>query len=175
MGPVQKMVIADSCAEYANLIFNHSSEFSGMTLAAGALFFAFQIYGDFSGYSDIALGTARLLGFELLRNFSFPYFSRDIAEFWRRWHISLSSWFRDYLYIPLGGSKGARWKTIRNIFIIFLISGFWHGANWTFIAWGALHAIFIVPLVLFNRNRRHVDIVAKGKLLPSFRETFLWG
>lgn len=169
-GLFKKMVIADSCAEYANLIFNHSADYSGITLAAGALFFAFQIYGDFSGYSDIALGTARLLGFELLRNFSFPYFSRDIAEFWRRWHISLSSWFKDYLYIPLGGSKGGRWKTIRNTFIIFLVSGFWHGANWTFIAWGALHALFIMPLVLLNKNRNHVEIVAKGKLFPSFRE-----
>ena len=143
------------------MIFNNSTDYSGATLALGALFFAFQIYGDFSGYSDIALGTARLFGFELLRNFAFPYFSRDIAEFWRRWHISLSSWFKDYLYKPLGGSREGKWKTVINTFIIFLVSGFWHGANWTFIVWGALHALFILPLVLLNRNRNNVEIVAK--------------
>jgi D-alanyl-lipoteichoic acid acyltransferase DltB (MBOAT superfamily) len=170
-GLFKKIVIADNCAEYANIIFNNSADYSGSTLVLGALFFAFQIYGDFSGYSDIALGTARLFGFELLRNFSFPYFSRDIAEFWRRWHISLSSWFRDYLYIPLGGSKGSTWLKIRNTFIIFLVSGFWHGANWTFIAWGLLHAIYFLPLVLLNRNRHNLEIVAKGKLLPSFKDT----
>ncbi|MCB0752511.1 MAG: MBOAT family protein, partial [Ignavibacteriae bacterium] len=131
-GLFKKVVIADNCAEYANVIFNNSSDYSGSTLVLGALFFTFQIYGDFSGYSDIAIGTARLFGMDLLRNFAFPYFSRDIAEFWRRWHISLSTWFRDYLYIPLGGSKGGNWMRIRNTFIIFVVSGFWHGANWTF-------------------------------------------
>jgi len=125
------MVIADNCAQHANAIFNNSSEYSGSTLVLGALFFTFQIYGDFSGYSDIAIGTSRLFGFNLKQNFAFPYFSRDIAEFWRRWHISLSTWFRDYLYIPLGGSRGGTWNKIRNVFIIFLVSGFWHGANWT--------------------------------------------
>lgn len=169
-GLFKKIVIADNCAEYANAIFNNSSTFSGSTLVLGALFFTFQIYGDFSGYSDIALGTARLLGIELLRNFAFPYFSRDIAEFWRRWHISLSSWFRDYLYIPLGGSKGGRWMQVRNTFIIFLVSGFWHGANWTFIAWGALNAIYFIPLLLLNRNRMHMEIIAHGRLLPTFNE-----
>ena len=134
-GLFKKIVIADNCATYANMIFNHSDSYSGSTLVLGAVFFAFQIYGDFSGYSDIALGTARLLGIELLRNFAFPYFSRDIAEFWRRWHISLATWFRDYLYIPLGGSRGNAWMKIRNTFVIFLVSGFWHGANWTFIIW----------------------------------------
>jgi D-alanyl-lipoteichoic acid acyltransferase DltB (MBOAT superfamily) len=169
-GLFKKIVIADNCAEFANLIFNNSSEHSGSTLVLGAIFFAFQIYCDFSGYSDIALGTARLLGIELLRNFAFPYFSRDIAEFWRRWHISLSSWFKDYLYLPLGGSKGNIWFKIRNTFIIFLVSGFWHGANWTFIAWGALNAIYFLPLLLFNKNRKNIKTVAQGKYLPSVKE-----
>jgi len=142
-GLFKKVVIADQCAEFANLIFNNSAEYSGFSLLIGAVLFTFQIYGDFSGYSDIAIGTARLFGIDLLRNFAFPYFSRDIAEFWRRWHISLSSWFRDYLYIPLGGSKGGTWIKVRNTFIIFIVSGFWHGANWTFIVWGALNALLI--------------------------------
>ena len=169
-GLFKKIVIADNCAEYANTIFNNSAEYSGSTLVLGALFFTFQIYCDFSGYSDIALGTARLFGIELLRNFAFPYFSRDIAEFWRRWHISLSSWFKDYLYIPLGGSKGGMWMKIRNTFIIFLVSGFWHGANWTFIVWGFLNALYIMPSIIFNTNRTHLDIVAKGKHLPTKNE-----
>ncbi len=169
-GLFKKIVIADNCAEFANSIFNNYTEFSGSTLVLGALFFTFQIYCDFSGYSDIALGTARLFGIDLLRNFAFPYFSRDIAEFWRRWHISLSSWFRDYLYIPLGGSKGGTWMKIKNTFIIFLVSGFWHGANWTFIVWGLLNAIFIMPSIIFNTNRNNLDIVARGKYLPTFKE-----
>ncbi len=169
-GLFKKMVIADNCATYANLIFDNPGDYNGSTLVLGALFFAFQIYGDFSGYSDIALGTARLLGFELLQNFRFPYFSRDIAEFWRRWHISLSSWFRDYLYIPLGGSSGGTWMRIRNTFIIFLVSGFWHGANWTFLAWGALNALFFLPLLLAGKNRNNLDVVAEGRLFPSLSE-----
>jgi D-alanyl-lipoteichoic acid acyltransferase DltB (MBOAT superfamily) len=139
-------------------------------LLVGAIFFALQIYGDFSGYSDIALGTARLFGIELLKNFSYPYFSRDIAEFWRRWHISLSTWFRDYLYIPLGGSKGGNWMKVRNTFIIFIVSGFWHGANWTFIFWGLLNALFIMPSIVMNNNRNNIEIVGKGNLLPSLKE-----
>ena len=169
-GLFKKVVIADNCAKFANIIFDDYSHSSGSTLILGALFFTFQIYGDFSGYSDIALGTARLLGIDLLKNFSFPYFSRDIAEFWRRWHISLSSWFRDYLYIPLGGSKGGTWMKVRNTFIIFIVSGFWHGANWTFIIWGLLNAIYIMPSIVFNTHRNNLDIVAQGKLLPSVRE-----
>jgi alginate O-acetyltransferase complex protein AlgI len=161
-GLFKKIVIADCCAEYANQIFNNSADYSGSTLVLGAVFFTFQIYGDFSGYSDIALGTARLFGIELLRNFAFPYFSRDIAEFWRRWHISLSSWFRDYLYIPLGGSKGGTWMKVRNTFIIFIVSGFWHGANWTFIVWGALNALYFLPLLLTNSNRNNLEIVRVG-------------
>lgn len=171
-GLFKKMVIADNCAEYVNRIFHNPSEHSGSTLVVAALLFTFQIYGDFSGYSDIALGTARLFGMELLRNFAFPYFSRSIAEFWRRWHISLSTWFRDYLYIPLGGSKGGTWMKVRNTFIIFLVSGFWHGAHWTFVIWGFLNALYIMPSILFNTNREHLDIAARGKWLPSFKEFF---
>jgi alginate O-acetyltransferase complex protein AlgI len=171
-GLFKKIVIADNCAEFANQIFNNSGDQSGSTLALGAVFFAFQIYGDFSGYSDIAIGTARLFGIDLLRNFAFPYFSRDIAEFWRRWHISLSSWFKDYLYIPLGGSKGGNWMRIRNTFIIFIVSGFWHGANWTFIAWGALHALFIMPSIIMKTNRNNMETVAKNRLLPTAKEFF---
>jgi D-alanyl-lipoteichoic acid acyltransferase DltB (MBOAT superfamily) len=169
-GLFKKIVIADQCAEFANMIFNNSANYSGSTLILGAIFFTFQIYGDFSGYSDIALGTAKLFGIDLLKNFAFPYFSRDIAEFWRRWHISLSTWFRDYLYIPLGGSKGGIWIKIRNTFIIFLVSGFWHGANWTFIVWGFLNALYIMPLILLNLNRVNLDIVAKGRIFPSIKE-----
>jgi len=169
-GFFKKIVIADTCAGFVNELWTNYTHYSGSTLLLGAIMFAFQIYGDFSGYSDIALGVARLLGIELLRNFSYPYFSRNIAEFWRRWHISLSSWFRDYLYIPLGGSKGGKWKTIRNVLLIFIASGFWHGANWTFIAWGFLNALFILPSVLFNTNRQYLDIAAKGRLLPSVGE-----
>ena len=171
-GMFKKVVIADNAAQYANLIFNNSDDYSGSTLVLGALFFAFQIYGDFSGYSDIAIGTSRLFGFNLMRNFAFPYFSRDIAEFWRRWHISLSTWFRDYLYIPLGGSRGGTWMKVRNTFIIFIVSGFWHGANWTFIVWGALNAIYFLPLLLLKRNRQNLGTVAQGKYLPSIREFF---
>jgi D-alanyl-lipoteichoic acid acyltransferase DltB (MBOAT superfamily) len=169
-GLFKKIVIADNCAEFANYVFNHSGDYSGSTLLLGALFFTFQIYCDFSGYSDIALGTAKLFGIDLLRNFAFPYFSRDIAEFWRRWHISLSSWFRDYLYIPLGGSKGGTWMKVRNTFIIFLVSGFWHGANWTFIIWGGLNALYFMPLLLTNKNRTNLEIVAQGKIFPSVKE-----
>jgi len=171
-GLFKKIVIADNCATYANVIFNNSEDYSGSSLALGALFFTFQIYGDFSGYSDIAIGTSRLFGFDLMQNFNFPYFSRDIAEFWRRWHISLSTWFRDYLYIPLGGSRGGTWMKVRNTFIIFIVSGFWHGANWTFIVWGALNAVYFLPLLLTKNNRNHIDIVAKGKYLPSVKELF---
>ena len=171
-GLFKKVVIADNCAEFANQIFNNSTDMNGSTLVLGAIFFTFQIYGDFSGYSDIAIGTSRLFGFDLKQNFATPYFSRDIAEFWRRWHISLSTWFRDYLYIPLGGSRGGTWMKVRNTFAIFLVSGFWHGANWTFIIWGALNAIYFLPLLLTNNNRNNLGVVAEGKLFPSLRELF---
>ena len=169
-GLFKKVVIADNCATYANTIFNNQGDYSGSTLLIGSFFFAFQIYGDFSGYSDIAIGISRLFGFNLKRNFAFPYFSRDIAEFWRRWHISLSTWFRDYLYIPLGGSKGGTKMKIRNTFIIFIVSGFWHGANWTFVVWGALNALYFLPLLLLNKNRVNTNLVAEGKYLPTIRE-----
>lgn len=169
-GLFKKMVIADNCATYANQIFDNYTEYSGSTLLLGAVFFAFQIYGDFSGYSDIAIGTSRLFGFNLKQNFAFPYFSRNIGEFWRRWHISLSTWFRDYLYIPLGGSKGSVSKQIRNIFIIFIVSGFWHGASWNFVIWGGLNAMYFLPLFLMRRNRSYLDTVADNSFLPSLRE-----
>jgi alginate O-acetyltransferase complex protein AlgI len=172
-GLFKKVVIADSLAIIVDKIFTHYGDQHASSLVVGAIAFSFQIYGDFSGYSDIALGTAKLFGFELLTNFRFPYFSRDIAEFWRRWHISLSSWFRDYLYIPLGGSKQGKFKAVRNTFIIFLVSGFWHGASWKFIAWGGLHACGFMPLLLLNRNRKHTsDVVAQERRLPSVKE--LW-
>jgi D-alanyl-lipoteichoic acid acyltransferase DltB (MBOAT superfamily) len=169
-GLFKKVVIADNCAQLANEIFNNSESYGGTSLILGALMFTFQIYGDFSGYSDIAIGTARLFGFKLMKNFAFPYFSRDIAEFWRRWHISLSTWFRDYLYIPLGGSRGGTVMKVRNTFIIFVVSGFWHGANWTFIVWGALNAIYFLPLLLRDKNRVHTGDIAANRLLPSLKE-----
>ncbi len=170
-GMFKKVVIADSLAGIVDEIFQNYQDNNGVTLIVGAIAFSFQIYGDFSGYSDIALGTAKLFGFELLSNFKFPYFSRDVAEFWRRWHISLSSWFRDYLYIPLGGSKIGKYKAIRNTFIIFLVSGFWHGASWNFIAWGFIHACGFLPLLLLNRNRKHItDVVAQDRKLPNLKE-----
>ncbi len=171
-GFFKKIVIADNCAVFVNVIFNNPSEMSGSTLLCGALLFSFQIYGDFSGYSDIAIGVSRLFGFSLKQNFAFPYFSRDIAEFWRRWHISLSGWFKDYLYVPLGGSRVCKIKKIRNTFVIFLVSGFWHGANWTFIVWGAINAIFFLPLLLVNINRKNLDVVAKNKILPNIKDFF---
>ena len=171
-GLFKKMVIADNCAQYVNTVFNDSSEHSGSSHIVAGIFFTLQIYGDFSGYSDIALGTARLFGVDLLRNFAFPFFSRDIAEFWRRWHISLSSWFRDYLYIPLGGSAGGTWMKVRNTFIIFLVSGFWHGAAWTYVVWGLLNALYILPSIIFNTNRNNIEIVAKGKTFPTLKEFY---
>lgn len=172
-GLIKKVVIADKCAEFADPIFNNFAGYGGSTLFVGAFLFSVQIYCDFSGYTDIATGSAKLLGFNLLRNFNYPYFSRSIAEFWRRWHISLSSWFRDYVYIPLGGSKGGKWETVRNTIIIFLLSGFWHGANWTFIFWGLLNALYILPSVFRGSNRQYLDIIAAGKSYPTLRETLL--
>ncbi|MBU2939578.1 MBOAT family protein [Lacinutrix sp. C3R15] len=174
-GLFKKVVIADNCAQFANDIFNNYPAYSSTTLLLGAFYFAFQIYGDFSGYSDIAIGTARLFGFDLMQNFALPYFSRDIAEFWRRWHISLSTWFRDYVYIPLGGSRGTKGNQIRNVFIIFLVSGFWHGANWTFIVWGFLNACYFLPIMLTNKNRVHTNIVAENSVLPSIKEGMQMG
>lgn len=158
-GLFKKIVIADSLAPAVNDIFAHYNEYSAGTLIVGAICFSFQIYGDFSGYSDIAIGTSKFFGFDLMTNFRFPYFSRSISEFWRKWHISLSTWFRDYLYIPLGGSRGGKWIGIRNVLIIFLVSGFWHGASWTFITWGAIHACLFVPSFIIGTNRKYTDDV----------------
>lgn len=171
-GLFKKVVIADSCAEFTNLIFSNSDSYSGSTLVLGVFFFAFQVYGDFSGYSDIAIGTARLFGFNLMKNFAFPYFSRDISEFWRRWHISLMAWFRDYVYIPLGGSKGPKWLKYRNVFLVFTISGLWHGSDWNYILWGVINGVYLMILMLLNKSRQNMDIVAKGKLLPSLKDVF---
>ena len=195
-GLFKKIVVADNCATYVDQVFADLASHSGSTLLLAAILFTFQIYGDFSGYSDIAIGTAKLFGVKLMRNFNVPYFSRDIAEFWRRWHISLTTWFRDYVYIPLGGSRPDISKphrlfassptaytkciAVRNTFIIFLLSGFWHGANWTFLLWGAYHALLFVPLLLMNKNRRYRDTVAtttlpdgttKTKFFPTLKES----
>ncbi len=169
-GLFKKIVVADNCAAYVDYVYGAYSTQSGLTLAIAAVLFAFQIYGDFSGYSDIAIGTSKLFGIKLMRNFDNPYFSRDIAEFWRRWHISLTTWFRDYVYIPLGGSRVSKAKVVRNTFVIFLLSGFWHGANWTFLAWGAYHAVLFMPLILLGRNRKFIGVVAEDRLLPSWSD-----
>jgi D-alanyl-lipoteichoic acid acyltransferase DltB (MBOAT superfamily) len=169
-GLFKKIVIADNAAIMVNQIFKEYETLPTSVLLVGAFYFALQIYGDFSGYSDIARGSAKLFGFELMINFRVPYFSRDIAEFWRRWHISLSTWFRDYLYIPLGGSRGPKWMFIRNTFIIFIVSGFWHGANWTFIIWGFLNALYFLPLLLAKRNRKNLDTVAENRWFPTLKE-----
>ena len=170
-GMFKKVVIADSLAPMVDEIFTNYQELGGGILWLGAIYFACQIYCDFSGYSDIAIGTSKLFGFELMSNFKFPYFSRNIGEFWRRWHISLSTWFRDYLYIPLGGSQKGKYKSIRNIFIIFLVSGFWHGANWTFIFWGLFHSILFLPSFIFNTNRKYTtSIIGENTFLPTPKE-----
>jgi alginate O-acetyltransferase complex protein AlgI len=176
-GFFKKLVIADGCAVFVNEIFEVAdySTLPGGVLVMGAVYFAFQIYGDFSGYSDIAIGTAKLFGFKLMRNFAYPYFSRDIAEFWRRWHISLSTWFRDYVYIPLGGSRGSKFKQLRNVMIIFVVSGFWHGSNWTFVVWGALNALYFMPLLLLNRNRQNLDADISDRLIPPIKIIFQIG
>ena len=171
-GLFKKIVVADNCATFVDQVFSTYPEQSGSTLFLAAVLFSFQIYGDFSGYSDIAIGTAKLFGIKLMRNFNVPYFSRDIAEFWRRWHISLTTWFRDYVYFPMGGSRVSKAKIVRNTFVIFLVSGFWHGANWTYIAWGAYHAILFLPLILLGKNRKYRNIVAEDRFLPTFKECF---
>jgi alginate O-acetyltransferase complex protein AlgI len=174
-GFFKKVVIADNCAVFVNQIFDNPDSLSGSTLFMGAVLFSFQIYSDFSGYSDIAIGTSKLFNLNLKQNFAYPYFSRNIGEFWRRWHISLSTWFRDYLYIPLGGSKGGTWNKIRNVFVIFLVSGLWHGASWNFIVWGGLNALYFLPLMLTKNNRNHLNTVAEGSLFPTFKEFFSIG
>ena len=169
-GLFKKMVVADNCAPVVNTIFSDYQQYNATTLLLGGVLFSFQIYGDFSGYSDIAIGAARLFGINLRRNFNFPYFSRSIAEFWRRWHISLNTWFVDYVYIPLGGSRRGKLVTLRNTFVIFLLSGLWHGANWTFVCWGLFHALCFIPLMLLGLNRKFTDTVAVGKYIPNIEE-----
>ena len=169
-GFFKKVVVADNCAVYVDDVWSNIANQSGINLAMAAVLFSIQIYCDFSGYSDIAIGTAKLFGIHLMRNFNVPYFSRDIAEFWRRWHISLTTWFRDYVYIPLGGSRVSKAKVVRNTFIIFLVSGFWHGANWTFLAWGAFHALLFLPLILLGKNRKYTNTIAEGHLFPNLKE-----
>ena len=169
-GLFKKLVIADNCASIVNAFWGEYHELGGLSLLALGILFTFQIYSDFSGYSDIAIGCARLFGISLKQNFNFPYFSRSIPEFWRRWHISLMTWFRDYIYFPLGGSRCARWKVIRNTLIVFFVSGLWHGANWTFICWGLFHACLIAIYILLGINTKSKDIVAQGRWLPSLKE-----
>lgn len=173
-GFFKKMVIADNFAVYVNLVFANYENFGGINLWIGALCFTMQIYGDFSGYSDIAIGVSKLFGIRLMRNFKNPYFSRDIAEFWRKWHISLTTWFRDYIYIPLGGSRGKKHTVVRNTAVIFLISGLWHGAEWTFVAWGAYHSLLFMPLILTGKNRKYLQEPGKG-FLPTMGESLLMG
>ena len=171
-GFFKKIVVADNCGHYADSLLGNTGS-GGLAILTGVFLFSIQIYGDFSGYSDIAIGCAKLFGIKLKRNFNVPYFSRDIAEFWRRWHISLNTWFRDYLYIPLGGSRCGKWKRVRNTFAVFLISGLWHGANWTFVLWGAIHAICFLPLLLTNKNRRYTDNEWHWSQVPSILITFI--
>ncbi|MCF6295271.1 MAG: MBOAT family protein [Flavobacteriaceae bacterium] len=170
-GLFKKVVIADSLGPIVDDIFSNYSQYPASTLILGVTLFSFQVYGDFSGYSDIAIGTAKLFGVELKSNFKFPQFSRNVAEYWQRWHVSLSTWFRHYVYIPLGGSRVSKLKSVRNICIIFLISGFWHGANWTFVFWGAFHALAFIPVFLMGRNTIYKDsVVGENTFLPSLTE-----
>ena len=169
-GFFKKVVIADSCAANLNPLWDSYADYSGVSLWGLAFLFTFQIYCDFSGYSDIAIGCSRLFGIRLLSNFNYPYLSRSIPEFWRRWHISLMTWFRDYVYIPLGGSRCAQWKVIRNTFIVFGVSGLWHGANWTFVCWGLYHGTLIVLYKLLHINTKDKDILAAGRWLPTVKD-----
>lgn len=170
-GFLKKMVVADNCATVVNDYYGQYSELPGATLLLLGILFTIQVYCDFSGYSDIAIGCARLFGFNLMRNFNTPFFSRSVPEFWRRWHISLTSWFRDYVFFPLGGSRCSRWKTIRNVYIVWGISGLWHGANWTFVCWGLIHATLLVAYTLLGINTKYNHEVAYGRYLPSIKET----
>lgn len=169
-GLFKKVVIADNCALYVNQVYGDYVNQSGSTLLLAAIIYTIQIYGDFSGYSDMAIGSAKLLGFRFRDNFLFPYFSRNMNEFWRRWHISLNTWFVDYVYIPLGGSRNGKWRTIRNIMVVFLLSGLWHGAYWSFVAWGAYHGLLLVLLILMNRNTKYEHVVAYERWYPSLKE-----
>lgn len=170
-GLFKKMVIADGIAPIVDDVFANHDSYPASSLILGVILFSFQVYGDFSGYSDIAIGTAKLFGIELMSNFKFPNFSRNVAEYWQRWHVSLSTWFRHYVYIPLGGSRVSKLKSVRNICIIFLVSGFWHGANWTFIFWGAFHALAYIPVFLLGRNTIYKNsVVGENSWFPSLTE-----
>jgi len=166
-GMAKKVVVADNIAPHVNAIFNNYGSLDGVVLAWGAVLFSIQIYCDFSGYSDIAIGTAKLFGIDLSANFKFPYFSSNIVEFWRRWHISLSSWFRDYVYIPLGGSLVSRFVTLRNVLITFTVSGLWHGANWTFVVWGFLHGVYYLAWSLVRPLRVETAELRERRFLPT--------
>ena len=168
-GFFKKLIIADTCAEVVNASWSNLATASGLSLFIAAVLFSFQIYADFSGYSDIAIGCAKLFGIRLTTNFKVPYFSRNVREFWRRWHITLMNWFTQYVYFPLGGSRCSRGRTIVNIIIVFALSGLWHGADWTFVLWGLYHAALFIPLILLG-IKAHKDTVAAGRLLPSWRE-----
>ena len=169
-GFVKKLLIADNCATVVNGHWDQYADLPGLSLFLLGVLFTFQIYCDFSGYSDIAIGCSRLFGFNLMRNFNYPYFSRSIPEFWRRWHISLTTWFRDYIYFPLGGSRCDKWKIIRNVYIVWGISGLWHGANWTFVCWGLFHATLLAIYNLFGINTKYKYVVAYGRYLPNIKE-----
>ena len=171
-GLFKKIVVADNCASGVDAVYYWCTrtDMPGSELLLAAMLFSFQIYADFSGYSDMAIGTAKLFGIRLTRNFDNPYFSRNVSEFWRRWHISLMSWFRDYVFIPLGGNRVGKCKYYRNILIVFLLSGIWHGANWTFLAWGFYHALLFLPLVSFGKSRESTGQVAEGRFLPTWKE-----
>ena len=170
-GFLKKLVVADNCAAVVNEHWNDYQTLPGLTLFLLGVLFTLQIYCDFSGYSDIAIGCARLFGIHLMRNFNVPYFSRSIPEFWRRWHISLTTWFRDYIYFPLGGSRCGKWKTIRNVYIVWGISGLWHGANWTFVCWGLFHATLLAVYNILGISTKYKQVVAYGRFLPNLKET----
>lgn len=170
-GLFKKIVIADSCGRIVDVVFADYASMSSVELVVGMVLFAFQIYADFSGYSDVAIGVARIFGFKLMTNFRYPYFSRDVGEFWRRWHISLSTWFRDYVYIPLGGNRVAKRRIAMNVIAVFLISGLWHGANWTFVVWGLIHGLLLLPSILVGRHRSNTGAIAAGRAFPTRHET----
>ena len=166
-GLFKKVVIADNLAGLVNTAYTNPDEHTGMTLLLTSYFFAFQIYCDFSGYSDMAIGAARVMGYDLMENFRTPYFAASIKEFWSRWHISLSTWFRDYLYIPLGGNRASKSRWMLNLFLVFLISGIWHGANWTYVVWGALHGVFLMVAIVKDDfiEKKNINFLKNNKLL----------
>ena len=171
-GFFKKMVIADNCGSIVTQIWGSYGHQPGFILFCGAILFTIQIYCDFSGYSDIAIGCARLFGFDLMKNFDYPHLARSIPEFWRRWHISLTTWFRDYVYFPLGGSRCSQWRAVRNVLLVWAVSGLWHGANWTFVCWGLYHGILLAIYNVLGINTKYQHIVAYGKWLPSVKEVF---